>query len=321
MRKLVHLDAEALSGLLPFPALIDVLDDTFRSSAEAPLRHHHRLSVAGLVSQDLLIMPAWSSDHIAVKLVTLSPGNGSRGLPTIAGLVMLFDGATGQPVAILDAGELTSRRTAAASALAARTLAPSDAKCLLAVGGGRLIPYLVEAHSNVRSFERIMIWARNPDSAAAVVDKVRGVVPPQVEVRAVAHMPQAAADADVITMATSATEPLVLGEWIKPGTHLDLVGSYKPNMREVDDGCVRNATVFVDTYEGALSEAGEMIGALDRKVIDRAHVRADLAALVRGEHPGRTGAAETTLFKSVGTAVEDLAAAALAYRRWQERGE
>ena len=317
MRDLTYIDAASLPRLLPFPALIDGLADIFRTSAAAPLRHHHHLSSAGLPERELLIMPAWTADHLAVKLVTLYPENRQSGLPTITGLITLFDGATGQPLALLDAGEVTARRTAAASALAARFLAPVDAKCLLAVGSGRLIPYLVEAHTAVRRFEQVKIWARDGDQAAQVADYVGTLLPRGVSVQPVTDLERATAEADVITMATRATAPVIRGEWVKAGTHLDLIGAYRPDMCEVDDECIRRAAVFVDTFEGALSEAGELIGALERGVIDRAHVRDDLSALVRGAHPGRTGATETTLFKSVGTAVEDLAAATLAYQRYQ----
>jgi len=236
------------------------------------------------------------------------PRNRERGLGSVAALYVLMDGATGHPRALIDGEALTLRRTGAASALAARYLARRDARRLLVIGTGALAPTMAEAHCAVRSIERVAVWGRQPARAVAMAAQLASRGLPAC---AVDDLDRALGEADIVTCATTASAPIVHGAKLRPGTHVDLVGAFTPRMRETDDEAVRRARVFVDTFAGALKEAGDLVQPLDAGAIERAHVLAELADLCAGRHPGRTRDDEITLFKSVGTALEDLCAARL----------
>ncbi|WP_440996245.1 ornithine cyclodeaminase family protein [Arhodomonas sp. SL1] len=305
------ISGEQVAAALPWPDLIDGIDALFREGCEAPPRHHHAIPRPD-GEATMLLMPAWEHDgHIVVKMVHVFPQNADRGLPAISGVYLLCNGETGEPLACIDGAELTRRRTAAASAVAARYLARHDAQRLVMVGTGALAPMLIEAHAAVRPIRSVGIWGRNPEKAAALAEtcRQRGF-----DCDVVTELAPAVANADIISCATLSSEPLVLGEWLRPGTHLDLVGAFRPDMRESDDEAVRRAEVFVDTYAGARGEAGDLRMAESAGAFDYDEIRADLAALARSEHRGRRDASEVTLFKSVGTALEDLAAAIAVWR-------
>ena len=225
---------------------------------------------------------------------------------------MLFDGATGVLQALLDGGELTARRTAAASALASRYLSRPDSTRLLMVGAGVMAPHLVRAHACARPIRHVEVWGRSPEKAKSLAAALDG---PDLKATHAADLEAAVGEADVISCATLATEPLVLGAWLKPGQHLDLVGAFTPDMAETDDAAIARARVYVDTREGAIVEAGELVGAIKRGVIGEMDIQGDLFDLTRGAVEGRAEADEITLFKSVGTALEDFAAATLAIER------
>ncbi|NDH76704.1 MAG: ornithine cyclodeaminase family protein, partial [Actinobacteria bacterium] len=219
-----------------------------------------------------------------------------------------FDGVTGSLVGACEANTLTTRRTAAASAVAAKRLARSDASRLLVVGTGALAPMAIQAHAHVRDFATVQVWGRHPAKAAAVAEEAAAH---GLTVDVVTDLDAAVADADVISCVTGATEPIVRGALVKPGCHVDLIGGFSPEMREADDDVVRRASVFVDTYDDA-AIAGDIAQPLASGILTPADLLADLAELVAGEHPGRRDDDEVTLFKSAGTALEDLAAARLA---------
>lgn len=314
-------DAEELANLLSWPELIDEIAAILHEpTAESPDRHVHTVSAPGAGGEDILLLkPAWlPGDLLGIKAVTFFESNAARGLPTINAAYLLFDGSTGVPVAVMDGEELGSRRTTAASALAARHLARADAKRLLVVGTGQLSPHAVAAHCTVRDYDTVEIWGRNRDRAQGVVEMVMasGIAAVRCE-----DLDASVAEADVISCVTSATEPLIKGALLGPGTHLDLVGSFKPDMRESDDVCVRRADLIVlDTYAGAVL-AGDISQPRDAGIIADTDLTVDLQALVSGAHPGRSGGdtSSITLFKSAGFALEDLAAARLAYNRSQIR--
>lgn len=314
MSQLPYLSEADLSSLLTYPLLVRALRAEFKTPSTVPSRHYHRLVSNHSENTELLLMPAWSDEYLAVKLATVFPLNIERGLPVIAGLLILFDGRNGQPLAVFEAGELTARRTAAASALAADYLARQNSERLLVLGSGRLAPYLIEAHASVRPIKEVKIWARDPAKVLAVQERLDPAISARLDILIAPSLEDAVRSADMISTATRSLAPLVKGAWVQPGTHLDLVGGYRPDMNEVDVECIKKALVVVDTYAGALSESGELIAALESGAIDRTHIRADLGELVCGQYPGRKAAYEVTLFKSVGTAIEDLAAATLAWR-------
>jgi len=299
-------DEAAVREALNFPALIAALENMLLEGAAAPPRHVHQIPVPNEADASLLLMPAWQvGGLIGVKLVTFFPGNTARGLSTVAATYALFDGRNGQPLGILDGEELTARRTAAASAVAAKRLARKDAASLLIIGTGKLAGYFAEAHASIRPLNAIAIWGRDAAKAEKLAADLRQRGLPAV---ASADIEAASRQADMISCVTSSTTPLVKGAWVKAGAHLDLVGGFRADMRESDDEAVRRASVFVDTRAGALL-AGDLAQPLRDGIISAASIRADLHELVSGAHPGRRDAGEITLFKSVGFALEDLAAA------------
>ncbi|MDH4062648.1 MAG: ornithine cyclodeaminase family protein [Aquincola sp.] len=301
--------AAEVHDALPWAALVDALEAAFVAGrTEAPVRHVHRLSPDGT----LLLMPAWSDRALGVKLVTVMQGAAAQGASTVAASYLLLDRDTGAPRALIDGEALTLRRTAATSALAARHLAPADAASLLVVGAGRLAPWMARAHVALRpALRRVRIWARRHDAAAACAAQLRAEA---IDATAVEDLEAAVRAGGIVCCATTSAAPIVRGEWLAPGTHLDLVGGFRRDMREADDAAVRRAHVVVDTYAGALAEAGDLTQPLAAGLITRDHVAAELAELLRGERGARPRSDAVTLFKSVGTALEDLAAAQLALR-------
>lgn len=304
------LDQNQTSHCLEWSALIGALDTMFQGDCVMPVRHHHKVDVPGESDATLLLMPAWQPGHyIGVKLVSVFPDNHLRSLPAIHGSYLLSSGRTGELLAVIDGGELTARRTAAASALAARHLAREDASRLLVVGTGRLSVNLIEAHSRVRPIRAVSVWGRDRKKAERAADEARAL---GFAVEVAVDLESAARQADIISCATLSRAPLIRGEWLKPGSHLDLIGAFTKDMRESDDEAVRRARVFVDTRAGAFAEAGDILQPIASGAIAKDHVQGELAELVKG-HGGRRSAEDITLFKSVGAALEDLAGAILAY--------
>ena len=304
-------DAAAIREATPWPALVEAIAAALADpDAAAPERQVHPLTLPGGAEGSLLVMPAWwSGDVIGVKAVTYFPTNAGGATPTINAGYLLFDGRSGRLVAAMDGDELTVRRTAATSALAARYLARPDASRLLVVGTGQLAPSVALAHAQSRDLVAVEIWGRNAGRARATVDfLVAAGIPATVA----GDLDAAVERADVVSCATGAAEPLIEGRRLRPGTHLDLIGSFRPDMREADDDAVRRAAVFVDTRAGA-RRAGDLARPIAAGVIDESHIRADLAELASGRHPGRTAPEQITLFKSAGFALADLAAARLVW--------
>lgn len=305
-----HITAAQVHAALAYPALVEALRAAFAAGAEAPVRSSFSVTPEG---DRLLLMPAWrAGQDLGVKLVTVFPRNPERGLASVSALYVLLDGATGHPRALIDGEALTLRRTAAASALASTFLSRPDSGCLLVVGTGALAPYLAAAHCAVRAIRRVLVWGRSPERAGAMARRLQSE---GIPAQAIGDIASGLAEADIVTCATTAREPVVRNAFVKPGTHVDLVGAFTRDMRECDDALVARAEVFVDTFAGALEEAGDLVQPLASGVIGRDHVRAELAGLVAGRHAGRRTPSEVTLFKSVGTALEDLCAARLVFER------
>jgi len=308
--------ADDIAATLTYPRLIEALHAAFTSSITAPARHHHTLPQPGR-DATLLLMPAWKTDgapderFLGCKIVTVFPDNAATGDPSLHGNYLLMSGATGAPLALMDARALTAWRTAAASALAASFLAREDAEHLVMIGAGALAPHLVRAHMAVRPIKRVTLWNRTHGHAVSLAF---GLAVTGVEAMIADDLATAVAEADIISCATLATEPIVRGQWLKPGAHVDLVGGFTPKMREADNDAIKRARVFVDTRAGALKEAGDMVIPLRRGVIRLKDIRGDLFDLTRGKVKGRTSERQITLFKSVGSAIEDLAAAVLVWR-------
>jgi alanine dehydrogenase len=307
------LGASEVVAALDFESTIEALRQMFRGGCGMPVRHHHSIPVPGGRDASLLLMPAWQTGrHIGVKLVTVFPDNGEQALPSVQGTYLLLDGKTGRPLALMDAPALTARRTAAASALAAKYLARPDAERLLMVGTGTLASHLIEAHASVRPIKHVVVWGRNLEKAKKLAHRLSRR---HLALTATDDLANAVRGADIVSCATLARDPLIRGHWLKLGTHVDLVGGFTPEMREADDDVVKRARVFVDTRDGALKEAGDIVQPIRSGALREDDVAGDLFDLTRGSRAGRRYYDQITLFKSVGTALEDLAAAQLALER------
>ena len=307
---------KALEDFLDYPELIAALKTAFCSAYTVPLRQHYDYkNPQEQIDSTLLLMPAWKNGaFLGVKLVTVSPNNYRHNLPSIQGVYTLFDAHKGNPLLQLDAPTLTNIRTAAASALASQFLSRTNSTSLLMVGTGALAPYLIRAHASVRPIKEVYIWGRNHEKAkmlAANLHDLEMQIAPVEELNAILPL------VDIISCATLSKSPLIHGKHLVAGQHLDLVGSFKPNMREADDDAIQDAALFVDTLEGAPKESGDIFLPIQKGVISLQDIKGDLFALCRGDIKGRTDSNEITLFKSVGHALEDLAAAELVYKKWR----
>lgn len=258
-------------------------------------------------TQTYINLAAWlPGKAFASKIITILPGNPSKGtgLPAIQALVTLFDGATGSPRAIIDGTSLTYVKTAADSALGSRLLSRSDASQLTLVGTGGLAPYVVRAHLAARpSISTVNVWGRRRQAAEAVASALaaQGVI-----VNVVDELQPAVEGADIISCVTSTQVPLVKGKWLKPGSHLDLIGSYTPEMRECDDEAIRRARVFVDSPWSAVTQSGDICGPLSRGIITAADIEANLYDLCSGKFSLDRKAEDITVFKNGGGAHLDL---------------
>lgn len=306
-------NAKAVAQSLPYDRLIEALENAFRGEVEVPDRTAHQIRVPGDADGTLLLMPAWRVGAVlGIKIVTIFPGNGARNLPSVGASYLLLDATTGQTLGILDGAELTVRRTAAASALASKYLSRTDSSTLLMVGTGKLSPHLIRAHATVRPLERVLIWGRRPESARHIADSLANE---PYSITVTEDLESAVKAADIISCATLATEPLIKGRWLREGQHLDLVGAFTPQMSEADAEAVLASEVYVDTRAGAFAEAGEIVQALASGKLEKTDIVGDLFDLARGTCPPRRSPKTITLFKSVGSAIEDLAAAELATLR------
>ncbi|CAN5290187.1 ornithine cyclodeaminase family protein [soil metagenome] len=300
--------AEQVRAALDFPTLVAALRTAFAEGAVIPPRHHHGIGPEG-AGGTLLLMPAWrEGGYLGVKIATIFPANGARGLPSLHAAYLLCDAATGRPLALIDGGELTARRTIAVSALAVDYLARPDASRLLLLGAGRIASLAADAFRAVRPIGHVSVW----NSTAARADRLvadlsaRGFAASRVDDPA-----EAARTADIISCATLSTAPLIRAEWLAPGVHLDLIGSFTPEMREAEVGCFTGARTFVDAIEG-LEEAGDLIAPVAAGTLDPVSI-GTLADLCTGRADGRLAVEERTIFKAVGTALADLTAAALVH--------
>ncbi len=301
------IDFDHVHRLTDVRGLIEPLRRAFAGNAQSPDRAHYELGPTAQ-PRTLLLMPSWqSSGPIGVKIATVFPGNADLGLPSVNAAYLLLSGQTGQPISLIDGRALTLLRTAAVSALAADLLAPARPGVLLMVGTGALARYLIEGHRAVRDYGSVLIWGRDPRKAAAVARDlgVRGW-----PVSVATDLEAAARSADVICCATLTEQPLIHGSWLRARCHLNLMGSFKPGMREADDACMRDAYIVVDTL-AALRESGDLSAPLANGTIEESQI----VLLNEQAAPSKTPpCAARTVFKSVGVAHADLAAAEYIYK-------
>jgi len=302
------IDRDTTRRHLPFPALIAALRAAFVAGAEVPLRHTH--VVGGAPGGSVLVMPAWrAGGRLGIKTVTIFPANGALGLPGLHSVYTLYDACTGVPLAQLDGNEITTRRTAAAAALAASMLAREDARRLLVLGSGRVAACLPEAFAAVRPIRHVAVWNHRAASAESLAAHWRAN---GIDAHAVGNLDAAVAAADIVSCATLSNGALVKGALLRAGTHLDLIGSFSPAMREADADCFARSAVYVDTEE-ALAKSGDILGAVAEGGFVPGALCGTLAGLCTGAAGGRRSADQITLFKAVGNALEDLAAAEQVY--------
>lgn len=301
---------DGIDAALTFPALIDAIEAALKADIVLPVRHHHAIE-RNDGNATHLIMPAWhgkAGGFLGVKIVNVFPGNAARSLPSVMGTYVLMNGDTGAPLAVLDGTRLTLWRTAAASALAARFLARADASVHLMVGAGALAPFFIRAHRAVRPISRSVLWNKSRENA----ERVAAMLAPEgIHVEVMDDLEAAVRQADIISTATLSTKPLVLGDWLKPGVHLDCVGAFSAAMRETDDDAVLSARLFADIRESVLKEGGDFVQPIKAGLITPAAIEADLFDLVRKRVHVARQPEDITFYKSTGSAIFDLAAAAL----------
>ena len=301
-----YISADDLNAKLEFPPLVDALRELFRRGVDHARAIHLNQPLADGRQNDWLLLPAWQfGRHMGIKLVSVFPGNDSQGLASVQGLYVVFDGRNGLPVAAIDGAAITLWKTAANSALAATYLARANARTLLMVGAGALAPYLARAHCAVRPIARVMIWNRTPANAERMA---AALARHGLAAEIIGDLAAAVAHADIVSCATMATAPVIRGAWLHPGVHLDLVGGYRPDMREADDDAVRRARIFIDAWFTAGAHCGDICTPLAAGLIAKDSVT-DTFQLARGERPGRRSDDEITLFKSGGGGHEDLGTA------------
>lgn len=311
-----YFSAEEIARQLNFPDLIEALRLGFQAEIQMPPRMH--LDYANPVDQNqntLLLMPSVRVGAFAgVKIVQVSPGNEQRQIPAIQGIYYLLDAISGEPRAILDGQSLTNWRTAAASALAARYLAPAKASTMLMIGTGGLAPFVIRAHASIRPIQKLMIYGRTNHKAERLAEEMEAIFQ---EVEVLGQLDARIAEADIISAATLSPKALILGKWLRPGQHIDLIGSFRPDMREADNQAIQKSLIFVDSREMAPKESGDIAIPLKEGILKAQDLKADLFELCRESRPGRTDHQDITLFKSVGLALEDLVAAQMIYQKSQ----
>ncbi|MDX0430699.1 ornithine cyclodeaminase family protein [Sinorhizobium medicae] len=302
-----------LAKLLRMEQLVEALRKSFTEGCSAPAREHHPIEGAQGEQGMLLLMPAWSpagpTRYLGVKQVNIFPQNAALNRPALTSIYNLFDGNTGEHLASMDGNTITGRRTVAVSALAARYLSRRDSKELLVLGSGRVASLIPYAYRAVRDIESVKIWDINRAGAERLQSSLAA---DGFECEIADSLEHAVRSADIVSAATLSTTPLILGEWLRPGTHVDLIGAFTPGMRESDNHCVAMSDVYTDTGE-AMHEAGDLIQPKKTGAIGEDHVKGTLSDLVTGRALGRESDASCTLFKAVGTALADLSAATLAY--------
>ncbi len=326
--ELLVLSGTELQRLLDRDALIAAMADAMRAystgAALAPLRTVMRLPGPNSVVRILAAMPGFvgadggGSEALGAKLVSVYPANTARGLESHYGAVIVFDPASGRPAALMDGTFITTARTAAVSAVSVQQLARPDAAVLAIVGAGVQGRAHLWALAGARPFREARITSRTPEHARALAAGAAPHLP--FPIRAVTEAQAAVEDADVIVTATSAAQPVLRRGWLKAGVHIAAVGSSTPEARELDSETVRDALLVADSRAGALNEAGDVLTPLREGLFDETHIHAELGELLAGSRPGRGSAEQITLFKSLGLAVQDVAAARLALDRARAAG-
>ena len=312
-----------LESILKMEEVIEAVEGAFADYARGrwviPSRTHFNLPEGVILSMPSFLSPGEGAGGIlGAKLVSVFPGNPEKGFPLIYGLYLLYDPTTGSPLALIDGVYLTGVRTGAASAVATKYLSRSDSKALGIIGTGVQAGFQLKAILTVRAIEVCYFFDKIEDRARKFAEDYSDKLGVKLEV--LSSPDEVVGKSDVVVTATTSPIPVVSGSSLREGTHLNVIGAFTPETREVDSEAVKKACLFVDSYEGALSEAGDLLIPMGEGVISREDIRGELSEVVTGIKPGRTTRDEITLFKSVGFAIEDAAVGRLAYEKALERG-
>ena len=314
---MLWLDAEAVRHFGDFRRLVPAIQDMNRDGTDRVERLLLSQPLAKGGQNDWLMLPAWQYDRcFGIKIANVFPGNVAKNLASVQGAYLLFDGATGETLCGLDGAMLTLRKTAANSAAAADWLAREDAETLCMVGAGALAPHLIEAHCSVRPIRQVLWWNRSKPALERAIAELAPRLP-KVSIVAADDLQDALSFADIVSTATMAQEPLIKGVWLRSGTHLDLVGGYRPDMREADDDCIAVAArCYVDARFTTIEVAGDLTQPIASGLLEAAAI-IDMAEVARGERPKRISNDEITWFKSGGGGHEDLATAWAIYKAFK----
>lgn len=323
---MLFLDRNEVESLLDPDQLIDSLAeamiDLSAGRVSMPARNVVQVAPKGGPRGLFAAMPAYldSSKTLATKLVSVYPENESRGIPSHQAVVLVFDAATGTPVAMMDGTSITAARTACGSALATRLLARPEARTLAILGAGVQARSHAGAIPRVRKIDELRIWSRSPQKAQALARDVAAEL--GIAVRVTPTLKESLAGAEIVCATTHSAEPVVVGEWLSPGAHVNSVG-LNAEGREVDEGAIAKSTIFVETRDAALapapSGANDLLWPVQKGLVSRERM-IEIGEVLSGVRPGRTEPTEITLYKSVGVAVQDAVAAHLVLTAARERG-
>lgn len=311
------ISAEEVHAALSYPALVDALQAAFANGYRQPPRSIWLLDEVVDSPDAFALLPAWNDEIIAVKAFTYYPSN-MPPWPLLHSKIMIFDRAHGEPLALVDGTTCTFWRTGGVSGLATRLLSREDSSTMLLLGTGNLSTYMIRANAAVRPLERIMVWG-NPDGmppvadAGAVIARMSAELP-DIEFSVATDLERACGEADIIVSATASPDILVRGSWLKAGTHVDLIGNHHADKREADSEVITRGRVYVDSYDNAFKEAGEILVPIAEGVFARDDIVGELAEMCSGKVPLRTDDGEITVFKAIGQALTDLVAASMAFR-------
>ena len=304
---------EEVHAALSYPALVDALEEAYAGQFGMPPRQVFLLDDNADNHDAFAVLPSWNKNLIGVKAFTYFPDNQGPKYKSLYSKIMLFDRAHGEPLALVDGTSVTFWRTAGISGLATRMLAREDAETMLMVGTGNLASYCIRANASVRPLTRVLVWGRDAAKAEDVIAQVSAELP-DIEFDVAESVEAGCAEADIVVAATGSHEPLVKGDWIKPGTHTDFIGNHHATKRECDTALITKSKVYADSYVNAMKEAGEILMPIEEGVFQEEDIVAELTEMCAGKATLRENDDEITLFKSIGMAMSDLVGAGLAYK-------
>jgi len=304
------ISAEEVHSALSYPELVDSLQEAYGGKYSMPPRQVFLLD-ENTNNDAFAVLPSWNDQFIGVKAFTYFP-EAEAPYKSLYSKILLFNREHGEPLALVDGTTVTFWRTAGISGLATRLLSREDSETMLLLGTGNLAPYIIRANLSVRPLKRVMVWGRNLAKAEAVVETMQKEFS-NVEFSAIEDRQTACSEADIVVAATGSHEPIVLGEWIKPGTHTDFIGNHHADKRECDTDLITKARVYADSRVNAFKEAGEILVPIKEGVFAKEGIVAELSEMCRGDAVLRENEEEVTLFKSIGMAMSDLVGAGLAY--------